>query len=220
MPHRGGAHWRSFWPWLVPALVAVGAMGWWANRHTHRETAPLIAPVTAPARPVGIVAPPAVPRAEPEPAVAPAPAAPAPAAPAPVVAVPRALPGRSKSRRSKVSGDLPQRFVMQGLEFQTNSAALLPVTTRVLDDIVNVMTANPAVAISAEGHTDDTGFPDDNLALSTDRANAVKDYLVSQGVAADRITTTGLASLQPIAPNDTPEGRAINRRTEIVLLQR
>jgi OOP family OmpA-OmpF porin len=117
-------------------------------------------------------------------------------------------------------GELPQRFVVQGLEFQSDSAAIRPESTQVLDDIASVMTANPTVAIRLEGHTDATGNLEVNQALSVDRANAVKDYLVGMGLGADRITTAGFGSEQPIGANDTTEGRASNRRTEIVLLQR
>jgi OOP family OmpA-OmpF porin len=214
IPHRAVAHRRSIWPWLLAALVAMAALGWVASRIGRwGATQELRAPVTAPAAPVPT--PPAVPRAAPEP-----PVAPARAAPAPIASVAQGAVGSFQRAAEQGEGDLPQRFVVQGLEFESGSAALRPETTQVLDDIASVMTANPAVAIRAEGPTDATGNPEVNRALSTDRANAIKDYLVTQGIGADRITTAGFASEQPSVANDTSEGRAGNRRTEIILLQR
>ncbi len=67
------------------------------------------------------------------------------------------------------------------------------------------------------GHTDNTGNDAINIPLSNNRAKAVADYLVSQGVAGDRVTSTGVGSSQPIAPNDTPAGQAQNRRVDITV---
>ena len=187
IPYRGVGYRRSIWPWVVGALVAGGAIGWWANRYNRQETAQKQSAATVPAPPVVVLAPPSVPQAEPEPSVVPAPAA-----PEPIPSVAQGAVGSFQRAAAQGEGDLPQRFVVQGLDFQPNSAALQPETAQVLDDIANVMAANPAVAIRAEGHTDDTGIPDNNLALSADRANAVKDYLVSQGIGAERISTAGL----------------------------
>ena len=71
-----------------------------------------------------------------------------------------------------------------------------------------------------EGHTDATGNPDFNQTLSHSRALAVKRYLTERGVPPDRIEAVGLGSIEPIAPNDSPDGRAQNRRTELVVSQR
>ena len=214
IPPRYVVHRRSTGPWLLAALAGMAALGWVASRISRRGTTQeLRAPVTAPAVPVQ--APPAVPPAEPGP-----PVAPTPAAPAPIASVAQGAVGSFQRAVEQGEGDLPQRFVVLDLEFASDSAALRPETTQVLDDIASVMTANPTVAIRAEGHTDATGNPQVNQVLSIDRANAVKHYLVSMGISADRITTAGFASEQPIGANDTSEGRASNRRTEIVLLQR
>jgi outer membrane protein OmpA-like peptidoglycan-associated protein len=75
------------------------------------------------------------------------------------------------------------------------------------------------VKVRIEGHTDSTGDPARNLDLSKRRAEAVKKALVSQfGIAADRLTSEGFGDTKPIAPNDTPKGRAENRRVEFVKL--
>jgi outer membrane protein OmpA-like peptidoglycan-associated protein len=68
-----------------------------------------------------------------------------------------------------------------------------------------------------EGHTDSQGSVDFNQNLSLQRAQSVRDYLVSRGIAADRISANGLGSTRPIAPNNNPEGRANNRRVEIIV---
>jgi len=68
-----------------------------------------------------------------------------------------------------------------------------------------------------EGHTDSQGNDDANQVLSEQRAKSVRDYLVSRGVAADRITSTGKGETSPVADNKSAEGRANNRRVEIVV---
>ncbi|GAX60515.1 outer membrane protein and related peptidoglycan-associated (lipo)proteins [Candidatus Scalindua japonica] len=70
--------------------------------------------------------------------------------------------------------------------------------------------------VRIEGHTDDIGSMKYNMDLSSKRAQAIKDYLVGKGIDPSRITTIGLGYTQPIADNDTPEGRALNRRAEII----
>jgi outer membrane protein OmpA-like peptidoglycan-associated protein len=77
-----------------------------------------------------------------------------------------------------------------------------------------------ATYIEIVGHTDDVGDDDYNLNLSLQRAEAVRDYLVSEGVDASKIATVGMGESMPIASNSTPEGRAENRRVEILVLGR
>ena len=210
IPHRDVPHRRSILPWVVAGLVALAGVLLLATRQNRQRTAQeAIAPVTAPQ----VETPPAVPQAQ-------QPAVPQPAAPAQVETVAQGAIGPFQSAVEQGQGELPRRFVVQGLDFESDSAVILPETAKVLDEVASVMNANPSVAIRAEGHTDATGDLNTNQALSTGRASAVKDYLVAQGVAAERVATAGFASQQPIGANDTSEGRAANRRTEIVLLQR
>lgn len=77
--------------------------------------------------------------------------------------------------------------------------------------------ACPDSRIVVTGFTDNSGNDAINVPLSADRAKSVADFLVSQGVAADHITSTGMGSANPIASNDTVEGRALNRRVEITV---
>jgi outer membrane protein OmpA-like peptidoglycan-associated protein len=77
--------------------------------------------------------------------------------------------------------------------------------------------AHPGLRLEVEGHTDSVGSDDYNQQLSEKRAGAVRDYLVQQGISADGIVSRGLGKTQPVASNDTAEGRQQNRRVELVL---
>jgi outer membrane protein OmpA-like peptidoglycan-associated protein len=84
-----------------------------------------------------------------------------------------------------------------------------------LDKLVTIMNENPGLKVRVQGHTSNLGDDDKNMTLSQDRANAVKDYLVSKGISADRITAEGFGETQPVADNSTAAGRAKNNRIEI-----
>ena len=114
----------------------------------------------------------------------------------------------------------PQRFVLQDLRFTTDSAEIEPGSRQVLDDVAGVLAAHPSARVRVEGHTDSTGTIDANRQLSLARADSTKKYLTERGVDASRIDTAGLGSSRPLASNDTPEGRAENRRTELVVTAR
>ncbi len=89
-----------------------------------------------------------------------------------------------------------------------------------LDEIANVIRENPQVAkVRIEGHTDNVGRSAVNRKLSEKRAMAVRDYLVAKGIDGRRLEYVGLGDVQPIAPNDTAEGRATNRRVEFVITE-
>jgi outer membrane protein OmpA-like peptidoglycan-associated protein len=114
----------------------------------------------------------------------------------------------------------PMRFVLQDLRFQTDSADIDASTQPVLDDVARVLSSHPTARILVEGHTDSTGAPDTNRALSLARAESTRKYLVDKGIDAGRIETAGFGATRPLASNDTPEGRAMNRRTELVVTAR
>ena len=102
--------------------------------------------------------------------------------------------------------------------FQTDKSALLPAATAKMNDVADALIkGNPNADITVEGHTDSTGNKDHNMELSQQRAESVKAALVARGVAADRVKTVGIGPDRPIADNKSPEGRANNRRVEIIV---
>ena len=115
---------------------------------------------------------------------------------------------------------VPKRFVFEDLNFETGSTALTPESVDTVNSLVAVLKAYPAVSVTLEGHTDNTGDPAANKQLSLARATAVKDLMVKGGVDESRITSAGLGQENPVAPNDTEQGRAKNRRLEMVVVKR
>ena len=115
---------------------------------------------------------------------------------------------------------VPKRFVFDNLNFETGSTRLTPESRPTVDSLVVILKAYPPVAVGLEGHTDSTGEAAANKKLSLDRAIAVRDLLVSGGIADSRVSTAGFGSEKPIASNDTADGRASNRRLELVVEKR
>jgi outer membrane protein OmpA-like peptidoglycan-associated protein len=107
--------------------------------------------------------------------------------------------------------------VPSDVSFDTGSAAVKPEMRHVLDQFAQGL--DPSMQVRVIGHTDSTGSDAINDPLSVERADAVKRYLEDRGVPANRITAAGRGSHQPVASNDTAEGRAQNRRVEIFLSQ-
>ncbi len=101
--------------------------------------------------------------------------------------------------------------------FATGQAELAVAARDNLGAVIDVLARHPERAVSIEGHTDSSGPDDVNLALSERRARSVRESLIAQGADPSRITATGFGESQPIASNDTAEGRARNRRVEIVI---
>jgi outer membrane protein OmpA-like peptidoglycan-associated protein len=112
---------------------------------------------------------------------------------------------------------LPKTFAFEGLNFLFNSTQLTAQSVPTVAALVKILNAYPNATVQLSGYTDSIGRPDANKKLSIDRANAVRDQLVSAGVAASRIATQGLGEANPIASNDTDEGRAKNRRLELTV---
>jgi outer membrane protein OmpA-like peptidoglycan-associated protein len=105
-----------------------------------------------------------------------------------------------------------------GVLFASGKSELLPIAQERLDQVAKaLMDTNPGDTFLIEGHTDSQGADQANLTLSQARADAVKNYLVSRGVAPDKVRSVGRGEQQPVASNDSPEGRANNRRVEIVV---
>ena len=101
--------------------------------------------------------------------------------------------------------------------FVTGSFKLQSKSFKGLNEVAKIMNENPGMSLDIAGHTDNVGADDKNMTLSQNRANAVKDYLVSKGVDASRISATGYGETMPIATNATAAGRQQNRRSELKL---
>lgn len=106
----------------------------------------------------------------------------------------------------------------KNVQFAINSFELLPVSKIELDKLLQVLNENPTLKLEIKGHTDNIGKQEDNIKLSSSRAKSVVDYLVSKGINAARLTHKGFGATQPIADNNTEEGKAKNRRTEFVIV--
>lgn len=104
------------------------------------------------------------------------------------------------------------RLVLVGVQFAFDKSALLPESYIVLDKAVKLLNDNPNVSVEIEGYTDYIGTAEYNQQLSVERAITVKNYLVSKGIAESRLSTTGFGRSNPVASNETDEGRAMNRR--------
>ncbi|MBR6311129.1 MAG: PD40 domain-containing protein [Paludibacteraceae bacterium] len=110
-------------------------------------------------------------------------------------------------------------IVLKNVFFDTNSYNLKDESKFELDQIIAFMNANPNIRVRFEGHTDSQGSRQLNTKLSDNRAKAVKKYLIEHGIAADRMEAVGFGPDRPTSTNDTEEGRALNRRTEMVVLE-
>ncbi|MEW5855663.1 MAG: OmpA family protein, partial [Myxococcota bacterium] len=105
------------------------------------------------------------------------------------------------------------------IHFEYNKARLLSSSSFLLDEVVDTLLKNPQIErIRIEGHTDNTGAADYNQQLSQARAEAVREYLISNGVAESRVEAVGYGDARPLAPNTTEAGRARNRRVEFVII--
>lgn len=103
--------------------------------------------------------------------------------------------------------------------FDTGKATLKTETVSVFVDIIKILSEYPTAKFTVEGHTDSVGSAKTNQALSEKRANSVRDFLIKEGIGADRLTAIGYGEDKPIATNNTRAGRAQNRRTEINLVK-
>jgi len=108
------------------------------------------------------------------------------------------------------------KIVTHGINFDIDKALIRPESMGTLNMIVQVMKDNPDIKFEIDGHTDNSGSAPHNLALSQQRADAVKDQLVKMGIDASRLSTKGLGDSKPVSDNNSLEGKANNRRVEFV----
>jgi outer membrane protein OmpA-like peptidoglycan-associated protein len=152
------------------------------------------APLPPPDRPMDVVAP-----------VEPPPPPPKPECRTPV-------PGERINLEGCGTGDV---IVLNGVNFEFNKATLTDNAKTILNDVDSELIAHPDIKVELAGHTDGRGSESYNLKLSQRRSESVRSYLMEHGVDGDRMTAVGYGKTQPIASNDTDEGRALNRRTEL-----
>jgi outer membrane protein OmpA-like peptidoglycan-associated protein len=122
-----------------------------------------------------------------------------------------------RGRRPGADGE-PQRVVLEGILFDTAKSTIRGESFPRLDRVVEYMKHRPRTRIRVAGHTDNVGNPQKNRTLSEARAKAVRDYIVSHGIDRSRVEAVGYGDQQPVATNDTEEGRSQNRRIEAVEL--
>lgn len=118
--------------------------------------------------------------------------------------------------------DIPidSAVILKNIFFEFNKADLLPASDKELQKLYNLLISHPSVRIRIEGHTDNFGGYDFNLDLSKRRAESVVLHLLNRGIAANRIESAGYSYVIPIASNETPEGRQINRRVTFKILNK
>ena len=109
-----------------------------------------------------------------------------------------------------------EHYDLYGIHFESDKSTLDQGATPLLDDLATALKNFPDWGLRIVGHTDATGEPAANEVLSVQRADAIKAALVERGVATERLQAAGLGENRPIASNQTPEGRALNRRVELV----
>lgn len=113
---------------------------------------------------------------------------------------------------------VPKQLVLRGIRFKFDSADIEPESTSQLEEVALSLRDNPKVRVEVSGHSDDLGDPNYNQRLSERRAESVAAWLSQHGVARGRIQTRGYGKSRPLAPNDSDEHRALNRRIEFLRL--
>ena len=106
---------------------------------------------------------------------------------------------------------------MRGIQFLPDSAEILPECLPLLDEAYGILSEMPGTTVEIAGHTDSWGDPAHNLALSKGRAQAVRDYLLGQGISGDQLDCAGYGDSRPLADNNDPDGRFANRRIEFLV---
>ena len=115
--------------------------------------------------------------------------------------------------------ELPKTYVLENVFFDTGRATLKPESNKALNDLYEVMKLKETLVIEISGHTDSIGGEEFNKKLSEDRANAVRNFLIKKGIPSQRVSAKGYWYSVPRAENSSEEGRAKNRRTEVLVIK-
>lgn len=114
--------------------------------------------------------------------------------------------------------ELPRTFTLDNVEFESGKSTLTKNSYKELNELLDYLKLKEDIIIEIAGHTDDVGDDESNLKLSKARAETVRNYLLSKGIAPKRVVAKGYGETQPIASNGTDEGRQKNRRTEVRII--
>jgi outer membrane protein OmpA-like peptidoglycan-associated protein len=136
---------------------------------------------------------------------------------APMPPVAERIPSREELAASAYEGGRNLAKLTDDLRFDRGSTAVKPQEKNELIHIADLIAKNPEKSVVIEGFTDSSGSPKDNKELSTSRALSVKSFLISRGVRPGQISTFGFGDDRPIAPNNSDQGRAKNRRVELYI---
>jgi outer membrane protein OmpA-like peptidoglycan-associated protein len=113
---------------------------------------------------------------------------------------------------------MKRKMILRGVNFDFDKSAIRPDARPILDEAIRTLKAEPTIRVRIEGHTDSIGSDQYNMRLSQRRADAVRQYMINGGIAASRLEAVGKGKREPVASNDTADGRAQNRRAELIVL--
>ena len=112
--------------------------------------------------------------------------------------------------------EIKTKLVLEGIQFASGSSTISAKSYMILEEVVNSLKGYPEVKLTIQGYTDSVGKESTNLRLSQERAESVMNYLIGKGIDYGRLKAVGFGELNPVADNNTKEGRAKNRRIELV----
>ncbi|MBL8606550.1 MAG: OmpA family protein [Myxococcales bacterium] len=126
---------------------------------------------------------------------------------------------QKRPKNSLVTVGKNEITIKQQVQFAIDQAVILPESNQLLTEVADALIRNPRIKrVEVQGHTDNTGTADHNMKLSDDRANAVRNWLTSHGVPADRLVAKGFGQTKPLVPNVTAANKARNRRVQFIIL--
>jgi outer membrane protein OmpA-like peptidoglycan-associated protein len=137
----------------------------------------------------------------------------------PTLEMPTAPPPPAPAVEPPPPPPVKEKIVLRGVRFDFNKATIRPEDMPILDQAAETLKEHGTIMVTVEGNTDNIGSDAYNETLSVRRATAVRDYLAQHGIAASRMTVVGKGASNPLASNDTEDGRAQNRRVELLVAQ-
>ena len=111
------------------------------------------------------------------------------------------------------------KIIVHGITFDIGKASLKPTGIGPINKIYKLMKKNKDLKFSVEGHTDSDGSDDSNMKLSKERAKTIVAKLIELGISSDRLSSKGFGESKPLSDNDSPEGKANNRRVEFIRIK-